>query len=167
MKTELVRLDALLLGGVSFYGDPFTQKGGWDAENEIGRTCSRFAEFLTEHPDCPYFTNKTSFYEIHIYGKDTLSKGYFEVFAGQEVTTPHLPVSLTLKHIAAADYLKVTLRGSEITGDWWQALENELLPQYGVTRNTEYIIQAYDERFKGTDRICESEMDAYIPVYLV
>jgi predicted transcriptional regulator YdeE len=58
----------------------------------------------------------------------------------------------------------ITLRGSEITGDWWQKLDKELIPSSGVVRNSAYLIQAYDERFKGMDNIEDSIMDVYIPV---
>lgn len=164
MKTELVRLDSLLLGGVSFYGDPFRQKGGWDSENEIGNTCRRYTEIATENPERPYSAGKHRFYEVHIYGKETADKGYFEVFVGEEITTAELPVHLVSKYIAASDYLKVTLTGGEITEDWWKRLDEELLPEFGVIRNGTYIIEAYDERFKGMEQIEASEMDAYIPV---
>ena len=77
MKTTLVRLDALLLGGVGFYGDPFSLKGGWDSDNEIGRTCRRFGEFINANPDRPYSKNKPVFYEVHIYGGENGRKGIF------------------------------------------------------------------------------------------
>lgn len=164
MKTELVQLNSMLLGGVSFYGDPFRQKGGWDSDNEIGKTCMRYAEFISENPERPYSANKPYFYEIHIYSRETADKGYFEVFAGEEVTTPELPVYLCTKFISASNYLKVTLTGTEITQDWWKKLDDEILPKYGVKRNDGFILQAYDERFKGMEQIEASEIDAYIPV---
>jgi hypothetical protein len=115
MKTSLVHLDALLLGGVGFYGDPFSLKGGWDSDNEIGRTCRRFAEFIDSNPVRPYSKDIPIFYEVHIYGDETAEKGYFEVFAGEEVTTAELPAALCAKYIAASDYVKLTLTGPEIT----------------------------------------------------
>lgn len=164
MKTGLVHLDALLLGGVGFYGDPFSQKGGWDADNEIGHTCRRLEEFLKDNPESGCFRNQQVFYEIHIYGKETADKGYFEVFAGLEVRTAELPIALSTKYIPASDYIKLTLSGAEITADWWMRFEQEVLPLYGVMRNEGYIIQAYDDRFKGMDQLESSELDAYIPV---
>lgn len=164
MKIELVRLNSLLLGGVSFYGDPFSLKSGWDSENEIGKTCQRFIEFITDNPERPYSAHKQYLYEVHIYGKETTAKGYFEVFVGEEVNTAQLPISISSKFIAASDYLKITLSGTEITDDWWQKLDTEIIPVYKVKRKQNYIIQAYDERFKGVDRIADSEMDAYIPI---
>ncbi len=164
MKTQIVYLDSLLLGGVSFYGDPISLKGSWDAENEIGKTCQRFTEFVAENPFRAYSLGKPLFYEVHIYGSETLTKGYFEVFAGEEVRTAQLPVALSAKFIPASDYLKISLTGQEIVSDWWQELDAIISAEKGVTRNYGYIIQAYDERFKGVDRIDESALDAYIPL---
>lgn len=164
MKTELVSLDSLLLGGVNFYGDPVSTKGGWDAENEIGKTWNRFVEFITQNTMRPYSLHKRYMYEVHIYGGETAAKGYFEVFVGEEVNTAQLPVSLSAKYIYAADYLKITLSGKEITGDWWQKLDTDIIPSIGVKRNPAYLIQAYDERFKGMDRIEDSILDVFIPI---
>jgi predicted transcriptional regulator YdeE len=103
-------------------------------------------------------------YEVHIYGIETRSKGYFEVFVGEEVNTAQLPVTLNSKFIPAADYLKITLVGKEITGDWWHKLDTEIMSPSGPKRNSAYLIQAYDERFKGMDRIEDSILDVYIPI---
>jgi len=164
MKTELTHLNPLLLGGVSFYGDPFSRKAGWDSENEIGKTWSRFIGHITENPERSYSCNEPYLYEIHIYGSETAAKGYFEVFVGEEVNTAKLPFSLSSKFLPEADYLKVTLYGQEITSDWCQTIETEIIPECGVKLNASYIIQAYDERFKGMDHLDDSVLDAYIPV---
>jgi predicted transcriptional regulator YdeE len=164
MKTELVHLGGLLLGGVSFFGDPFRRKGGWDSDNEIGNTCRRYGDIIAGYPELVKPGHRRIFYEVHIYGRETPDKGYFEVFAGEEVATAELPMELLTKYIPASDYLKVTLTGKEITEDWWKKIEEEQLPKQCVVKNDTYIIQAYDERFKGMDQIDASEMDAYIPV---
>lgn len=164
MNTELVSLDSLLLGGVSFYGDPISTKGGWDAENEIGKTWNRFMEFITRNTERPYSLHKQYMYEVHIYGSETAVKGYFEVFVGEEVNTAQLPIEISSKFISASEYLKITLSGKEITGDWWQKLDTDIIPSGGVGRNPAYLIQAYDGRFKGMDRIEDSILDVYIPV---
>ena len=164
MKTELTHLDALLLGGVSFYGDPISSKGSWDSENEIGKTCKRFTGFLAENPGRPYSLNKPVLYEVHIYGSETPSKGYFEVFVGEEVNSAQLPVALSTKYIASSDYLKVRLTGKEIVSDWWRELDPIIAAETRIARNGSYIIQAYDERFKGMDRIDDSSLDVFIPI---
>ena len=164
MKTELVHLRSILLGGVSFYGDPFSRKGGWDADNEIGRTCDRFLAYIAANPKRPYSCHKDILYEVHVYGEETASKGYFEVFVGEEVTDVELPIALSAKRLPESDYLKVTLSGQEITGDWWQTLDTDILPEFHAIRSAPYSIQAYDSRFKGMDQLDGSVIDAYIPV---
>ena len=167
MKTEPVRLGPMLLGGMGFYGDPFSVKAGWDSENEIGKTWQRFTDWLAAHPDDPCFSEKGVLYELHVYGPETPVKGIFEVFVGGAVSTHELDEALTAKWIPAGEYLKVTLTGKEITGDWGMSLEGEMLPQMGLARRGAFLIQAYDARFKGTQSVPESEMDAYIPVQRV
>lgn len=164
MKAEVVKLGPLLLGGMCFYGDPISVKGGWDSENEIGKTCTRFTKFVSENPVRPYSVNNPLIYEVHIYGNETLSKGYFEVFVGEEVNTAELPIELSCKFIPASDYIKLTLYGSEIASDWWKDIDTDVFPSFGLKRNCGYIIQAYGDGFKGMDNIEESVIDAYIPV---
>ena len=69
-----------------------------------------------------------------------------------------------MKFFGAGDYVKATLTGQEITGDWWKALEAGFLPSVGVRSRRDYILQVYDERFLGMDRIGDSEIDVFIPV---
>lgn len=164
MKAELASLDSLLLGGVGFYGDPFSTKSGWDTDNEIGTTWKRFIEFITGNPDRPYSLQGRYMYEVHIYGGETALKGYFEVFVGEEVHTAQLPFALSSKFIPASDYLKITLSGKEIIGDWWKELDSEIMPSFGIKKNPAYLIEAYDERFKGMDKLEDSILDVYIPI---
>ncbi len=167
MKTELARFGPMLLGGMGFYGDPFSAKAGWDSENEIGKTWQRFTDWLAANPGDPRFTEKSVLYELHVYSPETPVKGVFEVFVGGAVSTHELDEALIAKWIPAGEYLKVTLTGTEITGDWGMLLDAEMLPQMGLERRGAHLIQAYDARFKGTGSVSESEMDAYIPVQRV
>ena len=164
MQTQPVHLDALLLGGVGFYGDPFSKKSGWDSENEIGRTWNRFMAHLAANPERAYSCKKSCLYEVHIYGDETASKGCFEIFVGEEVNTAQLPVPLCAKFFPASDYIKVTLAGTEIISDWWQELETEILPKYRVKRSDCYMLQVYDERFLGMDQLEGSVLDVLVAV---
>lgn len=164
MKTELVHLDSILLGGFSFYGDPISTKGGWDTENEIGKTFSRFTKHWTEHPERAYSAGINRVYEVHIYGPETPTHGFFEVFVGEEVTTSQLPIKLNSKFIEAADYLKLTLSGEEIVSDWYFNITKNILPPLGVRARNNYLLQVYDERFKSMEQIGVSIMEAYLPV---
>ena len=164
MRTTLTVLAPMLLGGIGFYGDPISVRGGWDSENEIGNTWRRFMAWLAENPDRPYALDHGMMYEVHIYGPETRSKGYFEVFVGEEVASESLPITLSAKRIPGGEYLRITLAGEEITGDWWARLDAETLHAQGLRRCGEYLIEAYDQRFKGMDRLGESELDIYLPV---
>lgn len=164
MRAELMTLTPMLLGGLSYFGDPLSAKGGWDSENEIGNTWRRYMAWLAENPARPYALGKGVLYEVHIYGPETAQKGYFEVFVGEEISSHALPVSLSAKWVPGGEYLKITLSGEEISGDWWKDLDAFILPERGLERRGEYLIEAYDDRFKGMDRIKDSEIDVYLPV---
>ena len=164
MHAERTTLAPMLLGGMNYFGDPLSVKGGWDSENEIGNTWRRYMAWLAENPARPYALGKGEMYEVHIYGPETERKGYFEVFVGEEVSPHPLPVELSAKWIPGGEYLKITLSGEEISGDWWKDLDSVILPAHGLTRRGTYLIEAYDSRFKGMDRMSESELDIYLPV---
>lgn len=164
MQTQLVHMDALLLGGMGFYGDPFSKKGGWDSDNEIGKTWERYMAHLAANPERAYSCNKSCMYEVHITGSETAEKGRFEVFVGEEVNTPQLPTALCAKFFPASDYIKVTLAGEEIIGDWWKKFESVVLTEYGVKQRGNFIIQAYDERFLGMDQLEGSVLDVLVAV---
>jgi predicted transcriptional regulator YdeE len=164
MRAELTTLAPMMLGGLSYFGDPLSVKGGWDSENEIGNTWRRYMAWLEANPSRPWALGAGVMYEVHIYGPETERKGYFEVFVGEEVSSHALPVELSAKWIPGGEYLKITLTGGEISGDWWKDLDSSILPARGLSRRGAHLIEAYDGRFKGMDRIGESELDIYLPV---
>lgn len=164
MIIKQIQMKELLLGGVSFYGDPFTKKSGWDEDNEIGRTWKRLVKYQNEFPNRTYVANTSFQYEVHIYNEDTRKNGIFEVFIGEEVNTGIIPYQLNLKHLPQSDYLQITLKGNEIISDWGMRLFIEILPERGLQLKHQYIIQRYDERFLGMDQIEASELEAFIPV---
>jgi predicted transcriptional regulator YdeE len=55
------------------------------------------------------------------------------------------------------------LKGHEIVSDWTKGMQN-WMAQAGYESAYRYGFELYDHRFKGMDRIDESELDAYIPV---
>ncbi|WDV46428.1 effector binding domain-containing protein [Clostridiaceae bacterium M8S5] len=165
MNIEQVKTKNLLLGGMIFYGDPISVKGGWDTSNHIGQLWSRYSEFLRQNPVRKYSANKNSMYEIHIYNESTPTNGYFEVFVGEEVTSSKLPIDLCTKFIDESLYLKVTLSGDEITSDWWHKIINDnSIANMKLKPTQKYLIQVYDERFKGMDNIENSTMYALVPL---
>lgn len=164
MKSKQIEMNKIILAGVNYFGDPFSIKGGWDEENEIGRTWQRFMThkskdiFPTNNLERPYF------YEIHIYNEETETKGILEVFVGEEIDELQAPIDLSIKCLPSGQYLCFTLVGEEIIGDFWQEIDSHIESSYHMKRDKRFIIQRYDERFKGMDRLSESTLDVLVPL---
>ncbi len=165
MEPTFIQKDAIMLMGVSFYGDPFQLSGDWTVENEIGRVWKRFMNYLEENrPTLQTLLDGDELYEVHIYNPETPTKGFFEVFTGLATRDPwNVPVDLLVKALPATQYAVFTLMGEQITSDWYKDLETTLT-QKGYVRSHPFIIERYDRRFKGMDQIADSELDIYIPV---
>lgn len=170
MKPKIIEKDRLFLTGFSFYGDPFQFAGDWSEDNEIGRVWKRFGNYALNHKkELTYLKNKNTSYEVHIYNQETQTKGHFEVFVGCEIENINdVPVDLLIKILPPAKYAVFTIRGKSIvSSDWHKKMYSEWIPNAGLSRTHTYNIQIYDKRFKGMDRINESEIDIYIPVEIV
>ena len=50
MKPTNIYKPAIQLVGMSYYGDPFDTRAGWDEGNHIGKTWRRWMQFLGENP---------------------------------------------------------------------------------------------------------------------
>lgn len=162
MRSKLLHLDKFTLAGVNYYGDPLSTKGGWDEENEIGKTWQRFLAYISCHETRDYKLDSPYLYELHIYNANTSKNGVFEVFIGEESSTSDIPLTLSSKQIPEGDYICCTLVGEEIIKDWWRDIETYVKKEYQKNLNGDFLIQRYDERFKGMDRIEESELDVLI-----
>lgn len=163
MKYELIQMNELKMSGFVFYGDPFSTRAGWDGENEIGKLWKRFITYVTSEEK--NFKMSGSFiYEVHIYNIDTKDTGNFEVFVGAPALSERISYELSTKHFEASQYLHFTLTGPEIMSDWWQTLDTQILPELKLKKSYPYILQRYDERFKGINEINASEMEVLIPV---
>jgi predicted transcriptional regulator YdeE len=155
----------ITLVGMSFYGDPFDARAGWDDENEIGHLWKRFMKFLSSHQR-ETMGKPQIFYEVHIYTAETREIGKFEVFVGVETDLAQLktlPVELCVKVLPETRYAIFTFHGKEITTDWEKTLQDWLVTS-GYESPYSYNFQYYDDRFKGLDRIDESSLDVYVPV---
>ncbi len=165
MEIDFISRGQLILAGMSFYGDPFKDAGDWSAENEIGRLCKRFMDFNECHrAEMAALKSGDDFYEVHIYNDETEAKGFFEVFVGcalDRVNQP--PLELSLKILPAGHYAAIALKGEQIISDWYRDLDAELA-QKGWQRSSPYFFQVYDQRYRGLERIAESELTAFIPV---
>jgi len=165
MEIDFISRGQLILAGMSFYGDPFKDAGDWSAGNEIGRLCKRFMDYRAKNLDTRMpKTVRDDIYEVHIYSEETESRGFFEVFVGQEIGEIHAPpVELSIKILPPGQYAKINLVGATIISDWYIDLDSEL-KQRGWQRGLPFFFQVYDDRYKGLEHIAESELTAYIPV---
>jgi len=165
---KIIKSEPILLVGMSFFGDPFSSASDWSVENEIGKLWSRFMRFLGNNSDA--INNKVEgggLYEIHIDGDRTEKDGNYEVFVGMPVETlDKVPIECVVKQLPETDYAIFTVKGEEIFSDWGMDIYRGWMPESGYETSFKYNVQLYDERFKGMDRIEESELDIYVPVKL-
>jgi len=167
IEPEIVQRGPMLLAGFTFFGDPFKTSAGWTEENEIGRTWQRLMSFLkTREAGFPRPTSQ--FFELHLLHPGSLENGEYEVFVGFDISDPAdtlaLPVELCVKVLPATKYAVFHLQGSTITTDWNQMIFQDWLPASGYCEAHPFSFQLYDDRFKGLDRIEESELDVFIPI---
>jgi len=165
-KPKIVYLGRIVLAGFSFFGDPFATSAEWTEENEIGRLCHRFMEYVEENEASAknLFRSHIS-YEVWTWNEEAAAKGNFDIFVGMEVDTVEaVPYDLSVRILPPCEYAVFTLTGEEITTDWYKPMYEEWLPQSGYAEAYPYQFQYYDQRFKGMDQVAESELDVYVPV---
>jgi AraC family transcriptional regulator len=165
MDMDFITLPQVILMGMSFFGDPFKDAGDWSENNEIGRLSQRFMQFMADRRDSlADLLASQDFYEVHIYGQETEAKGLFEVYVGHPITDiKDVPMELCCKVLPAGQFAQINLRGETIISDWYKDLDRDLAHQ-GWQRGHPFFCQVYDRRYKGLERIAESELTAYIPV---
>jgi predicted transcriptional regulator YdeE len=72
-------------------------------------------------------------------------------------------VDLLVKVLPATDYAVFTLEGEQIASDWHLEID-QWIKTAGYEHAHPYSFQYYDVRFKGLDRLAESQLDVYMPV---
>ncbi len=157
----------IFLIGMDFYGDPFEKASTWEEENEIGQLWKRFNKFILENPDSMNNVNSRNvFYEVHSITDESFTKGYFNIFVGVQTETvaAGIPFGLVAKQLPPSKYALFTLKGQEIASDWNRQIMSDWAPSSGLELLCNYTILKYDDRFKGMDKIDESEMDILIPI---
>jgi predicted transcriptional regulator YdeE len=164
MEPVIVEKGRIMLVGFSFYGDPFRFHGGWNEENEIGRLWSRFMGYLEQQAGDLAVAEPNTAYEVHIDNAERERTGEYEVFIGMAVQSIEtVPLELLIKLLPATTYAVFTLTGAQITSDWNQQID-AWVSRNGYRYAYLYSFQFYDERFKGMDRIDESQLDVYVPI---
>jgi AraC family transcriptional regulator len=159
--------ERIILAGCSFYGDPFTSSAGWTEENEIGRLWNRFMGNLqkSKEPISKLLQNK-EWFEVWIENEESRKKGFFEIFIGTNVNSiDDVPYDLQIKILPATKYAVFTVKGEKIKSDWaYQQYKIGLEKNKFKKSKNDFCIELYDERFKGVDKISESELDYYFPI---
>jgi predicted transcriptional regulator YdeE len=165
MQPIIEKKAEILLVGMSFYGDPFETSVGWTEENHIGRLWQRLMGYLSENPDSiQHRLPIHASYEVHVYGPETSTKGFFEVFVGIQVERlKGVPVNLLVKTLPSTEYAVFTFQGEQISSDWHMEID-QWIAEAGYQRTLPYSFQYYDERFKGVDKLNDSILDVYMPV---
>lgn len=126
---------------------------GWTEENEIGRLWKRLLGYLSS-PGCPV-PHPSTFFEVHVHDATTLVTGECEVFVGFE--TPLLegvPVELCVKVLPRGDYAVITLTGEQMRSE--EPVLDGWLSAQGCEPASCFLVQRYDDRFLGLDRMAES-----------
>jgi len=159
--------EKIFLVGYSFYGDPFTSNAGWTEENEIGRLWNRFMSYLQKvnDPIAGLIKNK-EWFEVWIENEESKNKGFFEIFVGTNIDSlDNVPYDLQIKVLPATEYAVFTVKGEQIKTDWaYQQYKKGLDTGKYRKSSFDFCIELYDERFKGVDKISESELDYYFPI---
>ena len=158
----------MLLVGMSFFGDPFSEASDWSSDNEIGKLWSRFINFIEANPNAiRHRIDNEYLYEIHIDGPNTERDGQYEIFVGTQVTViDEVPLQCVVKKLPTTAYAVFSLEGENIFSDWGMDIYRGWMPTSEYETSHRYNIQAYGKRFKGMDRIEESELDVYVPIRL-
>ena len=167
MNPKIIKKEAMMLAGFSFFGNPFEESDPWSQANEIGKLWQRFMAFMQQQAsDLNGIVSQNEvFYEVHISHPETEVKSEYEVFIGLAVDQIiEVPVELLIKVLPATQYAVFTLEGEQINSDWHYMIYQQWMPQSGYSVSYKYSYQAYDDRFKGMDNLADSVLDVYIPI---
>ena len=165
MQPKIITEKSIILAGMSFYGDPFDTSNAWSEENQIGQLWQRLMHYFERNRDAlPWDLHQIANYEVHIYGPETETEGLFEVFVGFRITDISLvPYDMVVKVLPPTKYAIFILTGKAIFEDWEKEIK-AWLDENSYKEAYPYNFQYYDQRFKGLDRIEESQIDVYIPI---
>lgn len=168
MQPKIIKSPKLILMGMDFFGDPCAMASPWSEENEIGKLWKRFEQFLDRKADTiKHKADPSVGFEVHIFTDETESTGHREVFVGIEVVElEEVPLELVVKILPPTKYAVFTFKGAEITSDWGRLIYQDWLPKSGFKSHHSYLIERYDERFKGLEgkELEESELDVLVPI---
>jgi len=163
---RLEKKEKLILAGFGFYGDPFTCNTDWTEENEIGRLWKRMMCYIQKSEDSISKLKKNrKWFELWIENEESRKKGFFDIFVGAQIKSiENIPYDLQIRIIPDAEYAVFTAKGNQISSDWAYEQFKIWLKKSERKSIHRFSIQVYDERFKGLDKLEESELDFYFPI---
>lgn len=165
MKPQIFFKESTNLMGLSFFGDPFSSSAEWTEENEVGRLWNRFMGYINNTEELKYLLQKEKWYEVWIEHPESKEKGFFEIFVGVEISSSdQVPLLFLIKNLPATEYAVFTVRGNKIMTDWPNKQYDEWLKNSVYVAGEDFMIEIYDSRFKGMDKLEDSELDYYFPV---
>ena len=166
MEPKIEERNEMKLIGCVFYGNPFHSVKGWDMENEIGRTWSRFMKLMAEvrFELKDKIINPNMSYEVHIDPVVVKEEKKWYVFTGVEVKDfVNIPLEMFYNVLPKTKYAIFSAKSNKFkkANDY---IYNEWLPKSKFKESHSYQIQAYNSnRFKGMNDP-SSEIDFYVPI---
>ncbi len=166
MKPRIIEKEPIIIAGMDFYGDPFTAEG-WSEGNEIGKLWSRFSAFMDANGDrVKNVVDPNVGFEAHYEPAEYGETKSFYVMVGLEVSAADgLPLELCVRVFPATTYAVFTFAGDDIKSNWPDKIFKEWMPDSGYEEAHKFLFEVYDgDRFKGMDKLSESELDVYVPI---
>ena len=170
MEYEIVKKEKIKLMGLNYHGS-ITENGVAFEERveDIWRRLSEFCMNKWESIEESVINPELS-YEIQLWNEKELEEsGQMSVFVGVEFDNlESIPIELVGKVLPGDKYISFVLEGEEIHG-WEEFLLQEWFPEsnYWMKSFDEQLfhIQCFHEhRFKGIDKLEESELKVLVPV---
>lgn len=166
MEPKIIEKGPIIIAGMDFYGNPFTGEG-WSEENEIGKLWSRYGAFMEANADrAKNAVDPNLAFEAHYEPAEYGETKNFYVMVGAEVSAvDELPLELCVRVFPATTYAVFTFAGEEIKSNWPDRIFKQWMPGSGYEEAHKFIFEVYDgARFKGMDKLAESELDVYVPI---
>jgi AraC family transcriptional regulator len=177
----------LRLLGCVYYGNPFHEAKEWSYENEIGKLWQRFGKLSQKYSS---YLEKIAIepkvaYELHLEPEEYQKSKNYYVFVGIAVDyVDEMPLEFFLKSLPKTQYLQFTSNvtaqdNAEYFFSKWlntnfnenitKSEESELKLEPDETINSgyeqafPYILQRYDDKYKGLDDP-DSELGWMVPI---
>jgi len=166
MEPKIIERGELIVAGMVFHGDPFRGGQGWTEENEVGKLWGRFGRFWDNQRDnIKNIVDPGKHYEIWVEPNDYKDTKESCLMIGVEIRKiKDLPFELSVKVLPASKYAIFTLKGDRIKSNWGDEIYKKWLPESGYQEAHKYLLEVYDDRFKGLDNLTDSELDVHLPI---